>query len=63
MKLNFPILSKPVDVLEGADHRPTLVTLMEDDASIVVFLAEGFHGELVRSVLKQVKRLRLLSYP
>lgn len=48
--------STSVEPIAGADHRPTLLSLKEDNESIIVLLAEGFDGVLVRSVLEQVKK-------
>lgn len=45
-----------MDPILGTDYRPTLSALVEDHASIVVFLSEGYDGAFVRSVLEQVCR-------
>lgn len=43
-----------VEVTAGTDYRPTLLSLLENHASIIVLLAEGYDGRFVRSVLGQV---------
>ncbi|CAM9520631.1 unnamed protein product [Ascophyllum nodosum] len=51
----------PLDTGEGTDHRPALISLLEDEASIVVLLAEGFDAVFLRSVFTQAREVGLVN--
>eukprot|EP00904_Undaria_pinnatifida_P014240 jgi/Undpi1/9947/HiC_scaffold_28.g12401.m1 len=53
--------TQPVEPTEGTDYRPTLETLMDDDATIIVLLAEGYDGVFVRSVLEQAREVGMVN--
>eukprot|EP00904_Undaria_pinnatifida_P014241 jgi/Undpi1/9948/HiC_scaffold_28.g12402.m1 len=53
--------SHPVEASVGTDYRPTLLSLLEKGASIVVLLAEGFDGTFVRSVFEQAREVGLVN--
>ncbi|CAB1099788.1 unnamed protein product [Ectocarpus sp. CCAP 1310/34] len=53
--------SKPVNPTLGTDYRPTLSALVEDRASIVVLLSEGYDGTFIRSVLEQALEVGLAN--
>ncbi|CBJ28350.1 conserved unknown protein [Ectocarpus siliculosus] len=53
--------SEPVNTILGTDYRPTLSALVEDRASIVVLLSEGYDGTFVRSVLEQALEVGLAN--
>ncbi|CAM9202083.1 unnamed protein product, partial [Hapterophycus canaliculatus] len=52
---------RPVDPAPETDYRPTLLSLVEAHASIVVLLSEGFDGAFVRSVLEQALEVGLVN--
>ncbi|CAM9570734.1 unnamed protein product, partial [Scytosiphon promiscuus] len=52
---------RPVDPTSGTDYRPTLLSLMDAHASIIVLLSEGFDGVFVRSVLEQALEVGLVN--